>query len=103
VWVDAGTYDVLRLEASLVKTLEFTVPRALRARGGADRLRLDRADTSIRYTRVRFTDPDEEIVLPRSVDAVMILIGAGIPRLRVRQEFSEYRRFLTSGRIRDER
>ena len=99
-WADAETGDILRLDESLMRTFEFPVPRDLQRRTGAPAtLAVERADTSIRYRPVKFTDPDETVILPASVDSLTVFRRTGTPRLRTTQVFSEYRRFLTSGRV----
>jgi hypothetical protein len=99
VWADAETGHVLRLDESLTQTFEFPVPREVQRRGVASTLAIERADTTIRYKPVRFQDPDETIVLPASVESVTIFRRTGQPRLRTTQVFTDYRRFLTDGRI----
>ncbi|HMD37110.1 MAG TPA: hypothetical protein VKH42_19180, partial [Vicinamibacterales bacterium] len=59
---------------------------------------IERHDTTIRYNKVSFKDPEETLVLPESIDTV-IVIRNGLQSVRKRQQFSEYRRFLTGGRI----
>jgi hypothetical protein len=103
VWADALTGQVLRLDESLTGTFEFPVPVDLqRSRGAPRTLAIERADTSIRYKPVRFRDPEETVVLPASIDSVTVFRRSGIPRLRTSQVFTEYRRFLTEGRIVDQ-
>jgi hypothetical protein len=46
---------------------------------------------------VSFTDPDETLLLPESIDLVTVIRGAQSHRKR--QSFSNYRRFVTAGRI----
>jgi hypothetical protein len=102
VWADAETGQVLRLDESLTRTFEFPVPVELQRRSGvAATLAIERADTSIRYKPVTFTDPDETVVLPASIDSVTVFRRTGVPRLRTTQVFSEYRRFLTEVRVID--
>jgi hypothetical protein len=99
IWVDAVTSDVLRLDESLTGTYEFPVPIELQ-RGGVPRtLAIERADTSIRYKPVTFTNPDEVVVLPASIETLTIFSRTGVPRMRMSQVFTEYRRFITEGRI----
>jgi hypothetical protein len=99
-WADARTGEILRLDESLTRTFEFPVPRELQRRTGAPpTLAVERADTSIRYRPVTFTDPDETVVLPASVESLTVFRRTGTPRLRTTQVFTEYRRFLTGGRV----
>ena len=45
-----------------------------------------------------FTDPDEVILLPVSTESLTLLRG-GLQSTRRTRTFSDYRRFLTTGRI----
>ena len=60
---------------------------------------IERADSSIEYRAVTFSDPDETWLVPASIVSLTIVRNAGVPRLRTRQVFSNYRRFTTAGRI----
>jgi len=100
VWVDSETNDVLRLDEQLVGMFEFPIPRKHQVAGGGPLyMAIERADSSIRYRRVAFHDPDETLLLPESIEALTIIRGSGVPRLRVVQTFSDYKRFLTGGRL----
>jgi hypothetical protein len=100
VWADTETNQILRLDESLTRTFEFPVPRELQRRHGAPTtLAVERADSSIRYKPVKFSDPEETVVLPASIDSLTIFRRTGTPRLRTTQVFSKYRRFLTGGRL----
>jgi hypothetical protein len=48
---------------------------------------------------VTFRDPDETLMVPASIESLTIVRNAGVPRLRTTQTFSNYRRFVTGGRI----
>lgn len=99
VWVDAETYDVIRMDDRLVGTFEFDVPREYVRRGAARRMTIERAESSTRYRRVRFEDPDEALMLPEAIDTVTVLRGSGVQRFRISQRFSEYRRYVTGARL----
>ena len=101
VWIDAATYDVLRMDDRLVGTFEFDVPRDHVRRGAARSMVIERAESSIRYRRVVFQDPEEALLLPASIDSLTVIRGASTQRVRITQRFSDYRRFLTDGRIVD--
>ena len=52
------------------------------------------------HTRVTFTDPDETILLPASIDSVTIhRSDRSVSRLRITQTFAKYRRFVTDSRV----
>jgi hypothetical protein len=99
IWVDAQTYDVLRVDDRLVGTFSFDVPREHARRFAARSMVVERADSSIRYRRVAFKDPEETLLLPASIESVTVIRGASTQRTRITQRFSDYRRFLTDGRI----
>jgi hypothetical protein len=99
IWIDAETYDVLRMDDRLVGTFSFDVPREHVRRGAARSMVVERADSTIRYRRVAFTDPEETLLLPASIETVTVIRGGGTQRTRITQRFSDYRRFLTDGRI----
>jgi hypothetical protein len=101
LWVDAETFDVLRVDDRLVGTFSFEVPGQQVRRGAARSMVIERADSSIRYRRVTFADPEESLWLPASIESVTVIRGAGTQRTRITQRFSDYRRFLTAGRIVD--
>lgn len=99
IWIDAATDEVLRLDDHLVGLFEFRVPAKQMRGGGPSHMVIERADASIRYRAVQFQDPDETLILPASIETVTVIRGSGEPRVRVTQRFSDYRRFLTGGRL----
>lgn len=101
IWVDAENYDVLRMDDRLVGMFEFDVPREHARRGAATSMVIERAESSIRYKRVEFQDPRETLMLPAAIDTLTVIRGGGVQRVRITQRFSDYRRFLTGGRLVD--
>jgi hypothetical protein len=102
IWIDAASYEVLRLDESLNTMFDFPTPRDLVRRVGApSNMVLERHDVSIRYREIKFEDPEEILMLPRRADSTTVWRNTGSPRVRITQEFSDYRRFLTGGRIVD--
>jgi hypothetical protein len=99
IWVDESTHDVLRLDEHLVGQFEFPVPREQVRKGAAARMTIERADSSIEFTRVDFRDPQETLMLPAVVDTLTIVRGGGVQRTRITQRFSGHRRFLADGRV----
>jgi hypothetical protein len=98
VWIDLATFDVLRVEEHLASRVDVRVPFQMQTkRGLPDSLVVERYDSQIRYKPVAFKDPDETILLPESITVLAIMHGAGSHRTQ--QEFSDYRRFLTRGRL----
>jgi hypothetical protein len=99
VWVDAVTYDVLRVERRLYGPVDVRVPWKLQRRYNLGPwVEIERNDETLRYTPVPFADPDEVLVLPESTESLMVLRG-GLQSTHRTWRFSDYRRFVTSGRI----
>lgn len=99
VWVDAETFDVMRVDRHLRGPVDIQVPRQLQQKYGFDRyVTLDADDLSLRYTPVAFTNPEEKVLLPASIDYTTVLRG-GLQSVRRTDRFSDYRRFLTGGRV----
>lgn len=99
VWVDATTLDVLRLERRVAGPTDLRVPMPLQRRYlFTPFLTMDRDDLTMRYKEVTFADPDETLMLPESIESLTVFRG-GLQSMRRTQLFSEYRRFLTAGRI----
>jgi hypothetical protein len=97
VWIDATTFDVLRVDQRIAGQVDFRLP-ANRRRPFTDDLQvLERLDTSIRYKTVPFRDPEEVALLPESIDTVMIV--RGMQSYRMKQVFSDYRRFVTDAKL----
>ena len=99
VWVNADSFDVVRIEEHLTGPVDFRVAETLqRRRAFGDQVIIERADTTIRFKRVAFHDPEEVLLLPESIDELHVWRG-GLQSSRRRQAFSEYRRFLTGARL----
>jgi hypothetical protein len=97
VWIDATTFEVLRVDQRIAGQVDFRLP-ANRRRPFTDDLQvLERLDTSIRYKTVPFRDPEEVALLPESIDTVMIV--RGMQSYRMKQAFSDYRRFVTDAKL----
>jgi hypothetical protein len=101
IWVDAERADVLRLDEHLAGMIDFPTTREAQRRGAATTIALERHDSSIRYREVQFEDPVERLTLPKVVDTTTVWRNTGSPRVRITQEFSGYRRFITGSRIID--
>jgi hypothetical protein len=59
---------------------------------------MERADTTIRFKKVAFDDPAEVMLLPESIEELHVWHG-GMQSTRRRQQFTDYRRFLTGARL----
>jgi hypothetical protein len=99
VWIDAQSDEVLRLDEHLNGFVDVVLP-ADRKRGRSPQpVVFERLDSSVVFGPVVFTDPDETLTLPISIDSLTVARNAGTPRVRKTQRFTNYRRFITGGRI----
>jgi len=97
LWIDRETADVLRLDHRLPGMVDLKVPEVLaRKPGAAAFLTLEQSQTSIRFERITFHDPDEVLVLPVEATELRIMRG---DRRRITTSYTEYARFLTDGRL----
>jgi hypothetical protein len=102
IWVDARNYDVVRIERGLPSMLDVRVPLRIQRRHHLETsIVIEREDTTIRYRTVAFADPDEVLLLPESIESVIIARG-GLQSTRRSQTYSNYRRFVGSSRIVEE-
>jgi hypothetical protein len=100
LWVDATTYDVLRVDRHINAPVELRVSARLQWRYGLPAwIVLDRDDQSMRFRPVTFRDPEDVLLLPQSIESLTLLRG-GLQSIRRTDTFSRYRRFLGTGRIR---
>ena len=99
IWVDARSYDVVRVERGLRGPVDVNVPALIQRRHHlASWVVIVRDDVTIRYKSVAFSDPDEVLLLPESIDSVTVVRG-GLESTRRNQTFSDYKRFVTESRI----
>jgi len=99
LWVDAVTYDVLRLERHLAGLTDVRVPSPLQRKYRfTPWLTLERDDSTLRFKEVAFSDPDETVVLPESIESITVF-RTGLQSMRRLQAFKDYRRFLTATHI----
>ena len=99
VWADAESGEVIRLDEHLTGMFEFSIPPDQSRRGGPPRMILERLDTSIRYRPVEFSDPDETLQLPSSIEVMAVWRNAASPRVFITHDMSNYRRFVTGSRM----
>lgn len=99
VWVDAATYDVLRVERGLGGPVDVRVPALIQRRHHLPNwVTLLRDDLILRYKTVAFNDPAEVLLLPESIITVNLVRG-GLQSTRRSQTFSDYRRFVAEGKV----
>ena len=99
IWIDAETFDVLRMDQGLIGLVDIPLPRKVASRDRRPSWTMERWDTSIRFKPVTFQDPEETLVLPASSTSFRITRGAGTPRLRTSTRYLSYRRFIPGARI----
>jgi hypothetical protein len=99
VWIDRFAGDVLRIDETVRGPFDINVPESEQRKGAGPLLVLERADSSIRYKLVTFTEPNEVVLLPESIEMMSLIRGSGSPRLRTTQRFTGYQRFVTGGRV----
>jgi hypothetical protein len=98
VWIDVVTYEVMRVDQRLTGRVDFRLPDPKNRRIGLEDVQvLERLDTSIRYKPVTFSDPEEVVQLPESIETLMVV--RGLQSYRMKQAFSGYRRFVTGARL----
>ena len=99
IWVDARNYDVVRVERGLRGPVDVKVPALIQRRHHlASWVVIVRDDVTVRYKAVAFSDPDEVLLLPESIESLTVVRG-GLESTRRRQTFSDYKRFGTDGRV----
>jgi hypothetical protein len=103
IWVDANTHDVLRVDRRIYGPVDVSVPWKLQRRYHLPAwVVLERDDLTMRYKAVTFHDPDDLMLLPESFESLTVLHG-GLQSIRRTETFSGYRRFLTTGRVVNDR
>jgi len=99
IWVDAGNYDVLRMERGVGGPVDVRVPVLIQRRHRLDNwVLIVRDDLTIRYKTVVFKDPEDVLLLPESINSFTVVRG-GLQSTRRSQTFSDYKRFVTAGKV----
>jgi len=90
-----------RVEQNVGGPVDVTVPLRIQRRHNLqDRVVIVRQDTTIRYRTVNFSDPDELLLLPESIDSLVVVSG-GLQSTRRSQTYSDYKRFVGDSRVVD--
>ena len=98
VWVDAR-HRCTTVDRRFAGPVDVRVPWRLQTRYLLPSwITLDREDVTMRFTPVTFTDPDEILVLPESI-VTMTIARNSLQSVRRTETFSDYRRFVTAGRV----
>jgi hypothetical protein len=99
LWIDAESYDVLRLERSTPGPTDVRVPATLQRKYHfLPYLTLERDDLTLRYREVVFHNPTEIVLLPESIESLTVF-RTTLQSMRRTQTFTDYRRFLIDSRI----
>lgn len=99
IWIDAETYDVLRIDQRLGGLVDVKLPREALRYGGAAFWTLERLDQSLEFKPVVFTEPEEVLILPVQATELSVLRADGTRRTRTTTIYSKYLRMLTGGRL----
>jgi hypothetical protein len=99
IWVDAENYDVVRVDRGPGGPVDVKVPALIQRRHRLESwVMIVRDDVTIRYKTVAFSDPDEVLILPESIDTYTVVRG-GLQSTRRSQTFSGCKRFVADGRV----
>jgi hypothetical protein len=106
-WVDAESFDVLRVESHLEAPFEFESPRLISAGplgrfGPKQKFRYARQDYAVSFRRVELKDPDETRLVPDMAEWVTVIEGASHPGTRRTIRFSDYKRFRSDVKVVEE-
>lgn len=106
VWIDAENFDVVQLTSRLVEEFDFESPRAISvgfARFGPRRkFRFLRSEYTMRFGRVRFSNPEQELLLPQFSESLNVIRGAREPRVSHKRSFFGYQRFVSDVKVIEE-
>jgi len=100
MWIEPATGDVMKLETQLAESFRIPVPGS----NVQDRLHapiVERSDTSVRFKRVPFENPDETLLLPESIVTVTVMRAVSTPRMQTTQTFTNFKRFMTEVKVKD--
>ena len=101
MWVDEQTHEVLRVDRRLAGPVDIRVSSGLQRQYHLPAwVVLERDDQTLRYKPIAFTYPDEVLLLPESIESLTV-VRSGLQSTRRSETFSSYRRFLTSGRLKE--
>jgi hypothetical protein len=100
VWADPSTAEIFRVDERLLGMVDVKIPKEMQKRGRPTQVTYERVNSSVRYKRIPFTNPDEQLLLPASIESLTVhRSNSGVSRLRITQTFAKYRRFVTDSRL----
>jgi len=100
MWIEPATGDVMKLQTQLAEPFRIPVP----GNDLQDRLHapvVERSDTTVRFKRVPFENPEETLLLPESIVTVTVMRAVSTPRMQTTQTFTNFRRFMTEVKVKD--
>ncbi len=101
LWADPATAEIFRIDEHLKGLVDIKIPKEWWQRGRPREITFEQLNSSVRYKRVIFSDPPEELLLPVSIETVHVHrsdTGAA-SRLRITHSYTNYRRFVTGSRL----
>jgi hypothetical protein len=100
LWADPSTAEIFKLEERLLGIVDVKIPKAMQKKGKPKEVTYEQLNSSVVYRKVPFTNPDEQLLLPASIETVQVYRSdTGQSRLRITQTFAKYRRFVTDSRL----
>jgi hypothetical protein len=100
LWADPSTAEIFKLEERLLGIIDVKIPKAMQKKGKPKEVTYEQLNSSVVYRKVPFTNPDEQLLLPASIETVQVYRSdTGQSRLRITQTFAKYRRFVTDSRL----
>jgi hypothetical protein len=100
LWADPSTAEIFRVDERLLGMVDVKIPKDMQKRGRPTAVTYERVNSSVRYKRIPFTNPDEQLLLPASIENLTVhRSNSGVSRLRITQTFAKYRRFVTESRL----
>ena len=100
LWADPSSAEIFRVDERLLGMVDVKIPKELQKRGTPREVTYERLNSSVRYKRIPFTNPDEQLLLPASIETLQVhRSNSGSSRLRITQTFAKYRRFVTESRL----
>jgi hypothetical protein len=97
--IDPATRDIVQLQQHLAEPFDIPRRKAPTVPLMFPFHTVEKLETTVKFRRVPFTDPEEVLLLPESIESVQIVSHADIPRLKTTQRFTNFRRFVTRGKI----
>jgi len=107
VWVDLATYDVLQIQWQLAEPFHGKLGAGVRRVGvfavfqPSREISHEKSETLVRFSRVAFQDPKQELLLPVASESTWLWRGGSVAGMKTTTEYSRYRRFRTSVEIKD--